>query len=314
MDNQLVIARENYMRLIAILLAALLIILTTSFVLGSKVERGGASVPSETAQKLFPNVKIEAKSAYVYDVLNKKILYMKNAEDRLPLASLTKIMSALVALEKSPSYNTVTISDEALKVEGDSGLLKDEKWSLKNLLDFSLVTSSNDGMHAVALSLGALSKAGATSEEVIAGFVYEMNMKAKELGLKNTYFTNETGLDQSEIKGGAYGSARDIGNLMEYILTTQPQLFEATGSGGTVIYSQDGTRHVAVNTNDIAHLIPGLIASKTGYTQTAGGNLAIAFDPEIGHPFIITLLGSSEQGRFADMQVLIKGVMEYISH
>ena len=308
------------------LTTALVMLFAVSIIFGLKVERKSNSVPSETASKPFPMVTLEAKAAYVYDTRTQTVLFAKGEDVRLPLASLTKIMSALVAEGASPLYGIVTITNEALQAEGDSGLYRDEKWSLKNLLDFSLVTSSNDGIRAVALSLGALSKASATTGEIINDFVEEMNRKAGELGLKNTYFWNETGLDLpapnpsggqgggSEVKGGAYGTARDISVLLEYILAYHLELFAATREATTTLQSLDNRVHVAKNTNYIVSEIPGLLASKTGFTDTAGGNLAIVFDPELGRPIIITILGSTEQGRFEDVRTLVGAVMEHLKN
>ncbi|MDO8729196.1 MAG: hypothetical protein Q7K26_04935 [bacterium] len=314
MDDQFTTVHNSEIRLFLILGAALLVLLTVSFIFDKKIERGDTSVPTETASKLFSKIALRAKAVYVYDVRTKTVLFAKNENTRLSLASLTKIMSALVAEDLSPLYGTVTISEESLRAEGDSGLFKNEKWTLKDLLDFSLLTSSNDGMRAVALSLGALSKADATSEEIINDFVGEMNNKARELGLKNTYFWNETGLDESNIKGGAYGTARDMSTLLEYILTHHPALFAATKEAVTTFRSLDNNLHVARNTNDTISEIPGLVASKTGFTDTAGGNLIFVFDPELGRPIIISILGSTGEGRFNDARTLIDAVMEYISN
>ena len=222
-------------------------------------------------------------------------------------------MSALVAEDLSPSYSTITIVEEALKTEGDSGFFKDEKWFLGDILDFSLLTSSNDGMRAVALSLGALSRSAATSEEIVNDFIGEMNIKASELGLKNMYFWNETGLDELDIRSGAYGSAKDIGILLEYIILHNPELLVATRDTMMTIRSLDNFLHIAKNTNSLASEIPGLIASKTGFTDIAGGNLAVVFDPELGHPIIVVILGSTEQGRFEDVRALVNAVMEYVT-
>lgn len=320
MNNQSFI-RSTEVRLFLILATTLFVLLVLSFVFGLKVERKDSSVPSKAAFQPFPTVLIKAKAAYVYDARTKTVLFAKNENTRLPLASLAKIMSALVAEDSSPLYGTVTVSSEALQAEGDSGLYRDEKWSLKNLLDFSLVTSSNDGMRAVALSLGALSRAGASSEEIINDFVGEMNRKAGDIGLKNTYFWNETGLDlptgkagESAVKGGAYGTARDMGVLLEYVLVHHPDLFSATREVATTLRSFDNRLHKAKNTNSIIAEIPGLLASKTGLTDTAGGNLVIAFDPELGRPIIISILSSTEEGRFNDVRILVGAVMEYIKH
>ena len=314
MDNQIFTTYSSEIRFFIILILLLSFLLVGPFVFGSKVRRENNSIPSEVASKSFPNVTLGAKAVYVYDVRTKTVLFAKNENVRLPLASLAKVKSALVARDVSPLYGTLTISKEALAAEGDSGLLQDEKWSLDNLLNFSLVTSSNDGVRAIALSLGALSRAGASSEEIIDDFVGEMNQKARELGLKNTYFWNETGLDQSNVKGGAYGTARDMNALLEYILTHYPELFAATRETTTTLQSLDNHSHIAKNTNDIVAEIPGLLASKTGFTDTAGGNLVIVFDPELGRPIIVSILGSTEQGRFEDARLLVNAVMEYINN
>src|SRR3990167_2823879 len=307
MNNQ---SEISFFVILSIALAFLFIV---SLTLGLNVERGNNSLPSQVTRSVFPIVNIGAKAAYVYDIRTKTVLFAKNENTRLPLASLTKVMSALVAQDLSPLYGTVVVSSEALTAEGDSGLIQDEKWSLKDILDFSLLTSSNDGMRAVALSLGALSSAQASPEEIINDFVGEMNRKASELGLKNTYFWNETGLDESDLKGGAYGTARDMSTLLEYALINYPEMFAATRESVGAFQSLDNHRHVAKNTNGLATEIPGLLASKTGYTNTAGGNLVIAFDPELGRPIIVSILGSSEQGRFEDVHILVRAVMNYIS-
>ena len=312
MDDQFRVTRSSEISFFIILGVSLAFLFIVSFVLGLKVERGGNPVPSQVTRSVFPIVNIEAKAAYVYDIRTKTVLFAKNENTRLPLASLTKVMSALVAQDLSPLYGTVVVSSEAMLAEGDSGFYEDEKWSLKDILDFSLVTSSNDGMRAVALSLGALSSAQASPEEILNDFIGEMNRKASELGLKNTYFWNETGLDESDMKGGAYGTARDMSTLLEYVLINYPEMFVATRESVGTFQSLDNHRHLARNTNGLAAKIPGLLASKTGFTNTAGGNLMIAFDPELGRPIIVSILGSSEQGRFEDVHNLVKAVMEYI--
>ncbi|MDZ4205715.1 MAG: hypothetical protein U1C12_00655 [Patescibacteria group bacterium] len=314
MDDQFSTVRNSEIKLFLILTAALLFLLIASFIFGLKVDRKDRSVPTEVASQPFPTVVLGAKAVYVYDVRTQTIFFAKNENTRLPLASLTKIMSALVAEDLSPLYGTVTVTSEALRAEGDSGLYRDEKWTLKGILGFSLMTSSNDGMRAVALSLGALSRVEVSSEEIINDFVEEMNRKANELGLKNTYFWNETGLDETDVKGGAYGTARDMSTLLEYILAYHPEMFEVTKETVTTFQSLDNYLHVAKNTNSIAAEIPGLMASKTGFTDTAGGNLVIVFDPELGRPIIVSILGSTERGRFDDARILIAAIMEHIDN
>lgn len=312
MPEQTFINRGAEVRFFVTLAVALSLLIVTSYVLGSRVERGDASMPTETASKPFPDVVLKAKAAYVYDVRTKTVLFAMNENIRMPLASLTKLMSALVAAGISPAYGTITISKQALSADGDSGLLSGEKWFLQDLLDFSLISSSNDGIRAVALALGALENANADSDAIIQDFVVQMNKKAGELDLKNTYFWNETGLDESELKGGAYGTARDMAVLLEHVITYNPRMLEATRYPSLSVSSLDDLKHEAKNTNLLAGLIPGLLGSKTGFTNAAGGNLVFAFDPELGRPIVISIMGSTEEGRFEDAQILINAVLEHI--
>jgi D-alanyl-D-alanine carboxypeptidase (penicillin-binding protein 5/6) len=313
MNKNLSIINNTEIKFFGSLALILAFLLAFSFALQSYAEKKDDPEPAKVVLAPFPTVKINAKAAYVYDARTKTVLYGKNEDARLPLASLTKLMSALVAYESAPAYGTVTIGQDALKAEGDSGLLAGEKWSLKDLLDFSLITSSNDGIRAVALALGAISKTHASSDEIMTDFVSRMNEKASELKLKDTYFFNETGLDESEVKNGAYGSAKDLAMLFDYILTYQPAILERTKERDPNILSLDKKIHPAGNTNLIVDEIPGLLGSKTGFTDIAGGNLVIGFDPEIGRPIVISVLGSTEKGRFEDMRALVAATMTYIN-
>ncbi|OHA91358.1 MAG: hypothetical protein A2758_02775 [Candidatus Zambryskibacteria bacterium RIFCSPHIGHO2_01_FULL_49_18] len=305
--------KELEIRFFVFLMAGLSLLMFLSYLAGSKMEREDNSAPSELVQNPFLKTELEAKAVYIYDIRTKSVLFAKNEDLRLPLASLTKIMSALVARELSPDYTVVTVGRGAVDAEGDSGLRPGERWRLKDLLDFSLISSSNDGIRAVALTLGALEKSEASEEEILESFVRSMNRKAGELDLKNTYFRNETGLDETEFKGGAYGTASDMAKLMEYILLYHPGVFEATSDLSLTLSSLDSYRHEAKNTNTLSGSIPGLIASKTGYTNTAGGNLAFIFDPELGRPIVVTILGSTENGRFADAMKLIKATLKHLN-
>ena len=259
----------------------------------------------------FDDLIILARSAYVLDVAQNKIIYQKNETAQLPLASLTKLMTALIAVEMLLKDSHITIRKEFLEEEGDTGLLVNESWKLQNLLDMSLVVSSNDAARSVASVVGAFSL---KTEDYTLGrkdFIEKMNTRAKELGLQETYFINESGLDVNNTSGG-YGSAIDVANLMKYILINKPELLEAT-KYMTVTTDSFSKSHIVENTNTEVNKILGLIASKTGYTTLAGGNLAVVFDASIGRPIIIVVLGSTEHGRFSDVEALVKASLKYIS-
>lgn len=238
-----------------------------------------------------------ARAAYAYDTKTNKILIAKNEDAQLPLASLTKLMTVLTALDSMTPGEFVEITDEALQPEGDSGLFAREVWTMQDLIDFSLVSSSNDGIHALALA------AAGKRAESIGDFVFRMGEKAKAIGMRETYFLNDTGLDISTSTAGALGSARDIAMLLNEILKTHVDVFQGSSSPRSIF--KIGTRtHEVDNTNTFTTRIPQVIASKTGYTDLAGGNLAILFEPIPGHVIAAVVLGSTREGRETDMLAL----------
>lgn len=271
------------------------------------------STPSAVAQTLPPleplvvdertlaDVTLEADSSFLWDTASQRVLYQENADAQLPLASITKLMTALVANELLSGETTVTISEDAIAQDGASGLTEGERFTLRNLSDLVLLSSSNDGAYAVAETLGA----EFDTEQPAAAFVALMNIRAEELGLTQTYFRNPTGLDITAEEAGAYGSARDVAFLMEYIVQNIPAILESTTDQRETIASES-TNHTVRNTNQYVATIPGLIGSKTGYTDLAGGNLVVAFDSGVNHPIIAVVLGSSWQGRFNDINTLVK--------
>jgi D-alanyl-D-alanine carboxypeptidase len=260
---------------------------------------------------VFDNVNVKAKAVVVYDLADNRVLYAKNAGVQLPLASITKLMTALVATELLPKDSNITIKSEFLIEEGDSGLVVNESWNLKELLDFSLVTSSNDGVRSVASVIGAVKLNSKDYDLGRKDFIEKMNKRAKELGLAQTFFVNETGLDVGNVSGG-YGSANDVTSLVKYMVRNQPEILESTKFSRISIDSND-KKHTAKNTNDIVNEIPGLFVSKTGYTDMAGGNLVVAFDPSLGKPIVITVLGSTQEGRFEDVDLLVQTTLEYLN-
>jgi D-alanyl-D-alanine carboxypeptidase (penicillin-binding protein 5/6) len=298
-----------------VLVMILFALLGATYFVGDKVIRADLAEPAKVVVNPFDSVTLTAKAAYVLDVRTGKVLFEKNSDDILPLASLTKVMTALVATTLAGPTQTITITKEAIDTEGDSGLQVGEKWSLKNLLDFSLASSSNDGARAIALSLGDLGDLNSTSASSSENnFIKDMNAEAKKIGMNQTYYINDTGLDQSTVQGGAYGTAKNMAMLFNYILKNYPNMMEATREASFQIASESGIMHTAINTDAIVNSIPGLIASKTGYTDLAGGNLVIAFDPEIGRPIIISVLGSTEDGRFEDVSKLVAASLESLQN
>lgn len=269
---------------------------------------GDVAVAKETVENPFSSISLSAKAAFVFDVRSGEPLFSLNERAQLPLASLTKIMTSLVALEKKGGDNIVSLNQRAIAQEGDHGLFVGERWRLKDLIDVTLTTSSNDGAYALASVVSAESP----REEGESRFVELMNEKAKALGLVETFFVNEAGLDFNEGVGGAYGSSRDVARLVEYVIRNHPELFEATTRSLLSIESLDGKAHTLENTNKFVESLPGVIASKTGFTDLAQGNLAVAFEAGPLRPIIVVVLGSTVEGRFADVGKLILASLEHL--
>lgn len=257
--------------------------------------------PNNTQADPFADVALEAKAAYVWDVSAGKALYAKEAHAQLPLASLTKLMTGLVAYETLNQDTRVKITLDAISQDGEHGLQDGDTWQMSELLGFTMMSSSNDGAYALASVAGAFTTSGGD------GFIDHMNEKARELGLAQTYFTNPTGLDaKNMVESGGYGSARDMAFLMEYIIKHTPAVVAHTTKPAAVFTDEGGEAHTATNTNQSIGMVANALASKTGYTELAGGNLVVAFDAGLNHPVIIAVLHSSREGRFSDVELLLE--------
>lgn len=194
---------------------------------------------------------VSAQAYILYDAESDVVLAASNAEARLPCASTTKIMTALVVLETLPLDTCVTITAEQVRVEGSRMYLRDgETVTVSDLLYGLLLASGNDA--ALALAEAA---AGSTEQ-----FAAQMNRKAAELGLKHTHFTNPSGLHEPE----HYTTARDLAVLMAAAMQN-PVFAAITGTREAVL-----TGRTVVNHNKLLHQVPGVDGGKTGYTKAAG--------------------------------------------
>lgn len=262
-----------------------------------------------TPPKKLANVTLQANAAYVWDVAGQRALYKKNESETLPLASITKLMTALLAHELITDQTKVDIPLAAIQQSGNSGLLTGEELTAKKLSELALISSSNDAAYALGASVGTLLGDRDPAKQFIEG----MNIRANELQLPTLSFKNTTGLDVSTAEAGAMGSARDVSFLMEYILLNYPELLAPTTKPAARVYNTAGAYHDVDNTNAIATKIPNLLGSKTGYTDLAGGNLTVAFDLGLNRPIIITVLGSTRDERFTDVLELVAAVQESVT-
>ena len=269
--------------------------------------RALAALSSSTAQNLvhpesFTNLSLEASAAYVLDLSTDTVLYEKNARTQLPLASLTKLMTALVAVNLIPTDTPVVLESQVFTEEGDVGLVVGQKWDRTTLSNLTLVASSNGGARALSL---------AGEKESGKNFLNEMNVRSRNLGMTETFYGNPTGLDLTGTQGGSYGSAHDMALLMGYVVKSYPELIQATRFPLYTARSKEGALTLVRNTNQNVSNIPGIIGSKTGFTDLARGNLVIAFDRGLAQPVVIAVLGSSQEGRFRDVESLVLRTFAY---
>lgn len=269
---------------------------------------------AETAT-IFPEVDLIAKSAVVVDLTTGKMLFGLNPDVQLPLASLTKIPLVLVVADVLSLDSTMTLPRTIQSADAQYYLLGGERWRLQDIVDFTLVTSSNDGAEFLAsLAEEAIRKKFPNAPRGESAVLWRMNQLTDELGLNETRFLNVSGLDISTTMAGSYGSARDIAKLFGYAAQTGTLAFSGTARGNVLLTPQDGlSQTIAENTNTAGPEIPGLIMGKTGFTDLAGGNLAVVFDVGIGHPVAIVVLDSTLDGRFEDMRKLVEATREALT-
>lgn len=266
---------------------------------GVRIEQEVAEYQKSIAP--FLDLALGAKSFAVYDMDAGKFVYKQNAEAVMPLASLAKVMSAVIILEHVPADYRFTISKDALGEVGDNKLLLDEKWGRDALLGLTLTESSNDAVWQMAYETGLIMSPSAA--DPVSIFVAAMNEKARELGLSNFEFKNPSGLDVGDGTNGGYGTARSMAKLFAYAVTTYPDVFAGTRELAPAYYSESA-EHVAKNTNPFVTEIPGLLASKTGFTNIAGGNLVVALTEESGRRLAVVVMGSTFDDRFTDVKTI----------
>lgn len=267
------------------------------------VALSAAVAESLAAKESFSDVVILGQGAIVKDIDTGATLYQKNADAQLPLASLTKVPLVLAVAEVLEPESIVTIPNDTSYNSKATPLYAGEQLRAKDLISYTLVASSNDGAQTLADAANEALQAqypGAGNSAT----VWRMNDLVKGMGLHSMYFLNPTGLDESETQSGAYGSARDVAKLFAYGFSSKGSLFADTATTSIEIRSLDGHVARATNTDQVLNSMPGIIMGKTGYTDLAGGNLAVIFFQH-GRRYVAVVLGSTKEGRFSDISTLM---------
>lgn len=233
-----------------------------------------------------------AHAAYIMDVTSGSVLYAHNEHQERQIASLTKIMTALLLMESGKSLDDIVVVDsESINRAGTtigcggSGscnyntLIPGEKVYLRDLLKAMLMNSANDAAVLIAKHVSG------NEQE----FVHHMNKRAEELGLENTHFCTPNGLEPDGRESGCYSSAADVSKMVQLTLE-YPVIWNIMRMESQTFTSVDGTReHHIFNTNQLLGQYGRMIGAKTGFTPLAGYSL-LSVGEEDGHRVIAVLL------------------------
>lgn len=200
---------------------------------------------------------VSASAAVLMNAQDNSIIFQKNADQRLPMASTTKIMTCITALENGDPDQVVSVADEAIGVEGSSlYLCKGDTATLRDLLYAVMLRSANDAASAVAYHIS-----GSIDE-----FARLMNGKAAELGLVNTHFTNPHGLHDAQ----HYTSASDLAALTSYAMKNSEFARMVSATEYTVSLNGGECKKPVANHNRLLRTYEGAVGVKTGFTKTSG--------------------------------------------
>ena len=219
--------------------------------------------------------ELYARSAVVIDGSSGRVLFGKNAAEEMPMASTTKIMTCILALEKADPEDIVAVSENAaMQPEVHLGAGVGETFYLKDLLYALMLESYNDAAVMIAEQVSG-------SVEAFAGL---MNQKAKELGCNETHFVTPNGLDGADEGGEHRTTAQDLARIMKYCVWDSPkaaEFLEITQAGSHSFSNVEGTRSYACgNHNAFLGMYEGTISGKTGFTSGAGYCYVCAVESE----------------------------------
>lgn len=251
--------RKNFSRSYFLIRAA--VILTAFFTLLPIYSFSSSAIDIKPTKA--QSISVSAKSAVLIETDSGKIIWQKNAGEKMPMASTTKIMTALVAIENYDVSASVEISPEAVGIEGSSVYLYEgERLTMEELLYAMLLESANDAATAIAIEVG-----GSVEE-----FADMMNQKARELGLKSTHFTNPHGLDDEE----HYTTAEELAKITRAALSNDTfRQIVSTYKKTIPLNETEGVR-LLINHNKLLKSYDGAIGVKTGYTKKSGRCLVSA--------------------------------------
>lgn len=255
---------------------------------------GPQSTFAVAATNLVPTKPELSAHSYLVKIIGEKVPLIKQREWKpLPPASLSKLLTAVVAQEHLKEGERIIFSESAKTPREDgeklSSLKAGEMLAKNDALRLLLISSANDAAEAISERLGG--------REI---FKKLADKKASQLGLTDSYFINPTGLDQTDHKA----SARDLASLAEYIWRQHPEIWEITRQEEATVYSESGQEYKIVSTNKLLAEFPGIFGGKTGFTDKAGESLVLLYPVRPDKVAIIVILRSND--RFGDARKIIE--------
>ena len=274
-------------------------------VMDETVESRGLAVAS------CPN--IDAQYAILTDS-NGVTYFERDADAQVQIASITKVMTAIVALDSGNLSREIVVSENAASVgESSADLVAGDVLTLEDALVAMLVSSGNDAAQAIAETLGADMAGTDDQDAAVEAFVDAMNAKALQIGMTDSLFANAHGLDFDSYEADMHCSARDVAVMCAYAM--QNDTFRATVSqaGATITVVRDGqtTLIELESTDELLGVYEGACGIKTGFTALAGQCFAGACERDGVTYYAIVLNSSSESQRFDDAQTLFDWVFEH---
>ncbi|MCI8293275.1 MAG: D-alanyl-D-alanine carboxypeptidase [Hespellia sp.] len=229
--------------------------------------------------------QLYAQSAVLMDAESGRILFEKNGGEVRPMASTTKIMTCILALEYGDLDSEVTVSDHAAsQPKVHLGMTSGQTFYLRDLLYSLMLESHNDTAVAIAEHISGS----------VESFAQLMNRKAESIGMRHTHFVTPNGLDASDEGGAHTTTAAELAAIMKYCIQDSPQkdmFLEITQAGNHTFTDLSGTRSYSCNNhNAFLGMMEGVLSGKTGFTGKAGYCYVGALQQD-DRCFIVALLG-----------------------
>jgi len=264
------------------------------------ITQGESAIYTNTVSAL----PIKGESILVQNLSTGEVLYTKNSEEIRPLASITKLMTAITVMKMKEEWKTLPssikiISNGQAYTASDRAVEAGKYMKLESLIRYMLLTSSNFAAYSIAHEIVPFSS-----------FMAYMNFQAKNIGLTNSHFINASGLTEEGVSKelrNSVGTAEDVMKILETITFKYPELAQATRITEANVRMPNGQLIPIENTNILLDSMPDIFLGKTGYTDDAGGNLAVVIQRNNQY-YGIVVLGSTIEDRFTDVAQLASGL------